>query len=128
MYVNAIARFGVKDVQTISKMSLEEYFLRSEAYQVEQVDDKERIAIQAWLNQAVQATKGSSKHPRPYFNKFSDFYNSTQYINEVHKEYNPEYIAQTVSEQEKEMAKQDEIMNRTMEYNKKKKKQKESGR
>ena len=117
MYVNAIARFGVKDVQTISKMNLEEYFLRSEAYQVEQVDDKERIAIQAWLNQAVQATKGSSKHPRPYFNKFSDFYNSTQ--------YNSEYVAQTTSEQEKEMAKQDEIMNRTMEYNKKKQAEKE---
>jgi hypothetical protein len=125
MYINAIARFGVKDVSAIDKMSLEEYFLRSEAYQVEQVDDKERIAIQAWLNQAVQATKGSSKHPKPYFNKFSDFYNSTQYINEIHKSYNSEYVAQTTSEQEKETAKQDEIMNRTMEYNKKKQAEKE---
>jgi hypothetical protein len=125
MYINAIARFGVKDVSAIDKMSLEEYFLRSEAYQVEQVDDKERIAIQAWLNQAVQATKGSSKYPKPYFNKFSDFYNSTQYINEIHKSYNSEYVAQTTSEQEKEMAKQDEIMNRTMEYKKKKQAEKE---
>lgn len=30
--------------------------------------------MQAWSNQAVQATKGSKENPKPKYSKFQDFY------------------------------------------------------
>lgn len=73
-------------------MGLREYYLRIEAYQIEQAREREKIALQAWFNQAVQATVGSDEHPRPKFTKFSEFYDIDAVIDEIRNGFENEYI------------------------------------
>lgn len=115
-------------------MTLHEYFIRIEAYQIRKVDEQENLALQAWMNQAVQATTGSSKHPRPKYKKFGDFYNLNYMENEVHKSFNPDYIPPVQTKEERERNEQEIIFERYQKLQKfraaqrkKKKKDKESG-
>ena len=63
-------------------MTLVEYELRMEAYQLKQVDRQNEIAQQAWMNQQVQATTGI-KNPKPKFKKFDDFFDKKVIIDKV---------------------------------------------
>ncbi len=127
MLLNALARFGLTDLVEISKMSLQEYFLRLEAYQIKRIDEQENIALQAWLNQTVQATKGSSKHPKPKYTRFEEFFDSTAYLNNVHKSFDPNYVPLTESRHESEQREQDEILKRFKQREKQKEQQKQKG-
>lgn len=73
-------------------MGLCEYYLRIEAYQIKQARERENIALQAWFNQAVQATVGSDEHPRPKFSKFSEFYDLDAVIDEIRNGFESDYI------------------------------------
>lgn len=72
-------------------MGLAEYQLRMEAYQLKRVQEQESLALQAWMNQAVQATKGSSKHPRPKFKQFKEFFDTQEQIDRVRSMYEPSF-------------------------------------
>ena len=48
-------------------MTFDEYLIRLEAFQLRTIKRNEELAYQAWLNQQVQATTGSSKNPKPKF-------------------------------------------------------------
>lgn len=76
-------------------MTLAEYHLRMEAYNLQQIKVQERLHLQAFLNQTVQATKGSKKHPKPYYEKFEQFFNVQKMIDEVRSAYEPDYIKQS---------------------------------
>ncbi len=76
-------------------MTLAEYQLRMEAYSLQQIKIQERLHLQAFLNQTVQATKGSKKHPKPYYEKFEQFFNVQKMIDEVRSAYEPDYIKQS---------------------------------
>lgn len=93
-------------------MSFDEFFLRSEAYQIKTVEEQQNLAMQAWLNQAVQATTGSDKHPKPKYTKFDQFFNTQKYENEIHKNFNPDYVIENETQEEKEQNEQDIIMQR----------------
>ena len=56
----------------MDRLTLEEYELRMEAYRLQQVDEEEKIYLQAFLNFAAQATdkKGKAK-----YRTFKQFYN-----------------------------------------------------
>ncbi len=127
MLINALSHFGLTDIVEISKMGIDEYFLRLEAYQIGKIDEQENIALQAWLNQTVQATKGSSTHPKPVYSRFNDFYNSVAYKNDVHRSYDPNYVPVVESEQESQQKEQDEIFKRYREREKQKQEQKQKG-
>lgn len=73
-------------------MGLAEYQLRMEAYQLRQVQKHEEIAMQAWMNQAVQATKGT-RHPRPLFKTFKEFFDTQEQVNRVRTMYEPGFEA-----------------------------------
>lgn len=75
-------------------MTLAEYQLRMEAYSLQQIKIQERLHLQAFLNQTVQATKGSKKHPKPYYEKFEQFFNVQKMVDEVRSAYEPDYIKQ----------------------------------
>lgn len=62
-----------------------------EAYQLQQVKRQEEIALQAFMNQSVKATKGR-KNPKPMYRKFSDFFDTQAEIDRVRAEYEPDYI------------------------------------
>lgn len=73
-----MAYLGFHNIAEIECMTLVEYYLRLEAYQLQQAQIQGQLALQAWFNQAVQATKGNSKHPKPKYKKFKDFYDLEQ--------------------------------------------------
>ena len=74
-------------------MTLAEYQLRMEAYSLQQIKIQERLHLQAFLNQTVQATKGSKKHPKPYYEKFEQFFNVQKMIDEVRGNFESDYKA-----------------------------------
>lgn len=63
---------GFKSLDEVDRLTLEEYELRMEAYRLQQVDEEEKIYLQAFLNFAAQATdkKGKAK-----YRTFKQFYN-----------------------------------------------------
>ena len=64
--LNSLAYLGFHNIEDIGAMTLSEYYLRLEAYQLKELNEREKIAIQAWFNQTVQATTGK-KNPKPKF-------------------------------------------------------------
>lgn len=76
-------------------MSLNEYQLRLEAYQIHQVNEQENLAILAWWIQSVQATKGSPRHPKPVFSEFRDFFDVQKRIDQVRSNFEPGYKARS---------------------------------
>ena len=80
-------------------MTLVEYELRMEAYQLKQVDRQNEIAQQAWMNQQVQATTGS-KNPKPKFKTFDDFFDKKATVDQVRSSYEPDYEISLMSKTE----------------------------
>lgn len=115
---------GLNDLHVIGRMTLSEYFLRLEAYQIQKVDVQSNMAMQAWMNQTVQATTGSNKHPRPKYKQFNEFYNSTAMENQVHKSFNPDYVPPVLTKQEKEQSAEDLYIKRYKELQKIRERQK----
>ena len=74
-------------------MTLSEYQLRLEAYQIHRVYEQENLAILAWWMQSVQATKGSPKHPKPVFGEFRDFFDIQKQVDQVRLAFESDYKA-----------------------------------
>ncbi|RHW46817.1 hypothetical protein DS832_04835 [Bombilactobacillus bombi] len=106
-------------------MTLVEYQLYMEAYQIKQVKLQEQLAMQAWLNQAVQATSGSKKNPKPKYKKFTQFFNSEEEIKKVRDAYE----GTNSSHKTKHLTRNQIISKRYEEYQKiKKRKEEENAR
>lgn len=90
-----------------------------EAYHLQQIDRQEMQAQQAWLNQAVQATKGK-KNPKPKFEHFNDFFDKQEAIDSVRKDFEPDYISEYESQRSKKRKAAEIFNQRLMEYKKKK--------
>lgn len=88
----------------IETMTLPEYQLAMEAYAIKQTLRREDIAMQAWFNQIVQATKGSDKHPKPMYKKFNDFYNAAELEDEVRSQFEPDYTSEFVQQKQEQEA------------------------
>ena len=71
-------------------MTLSEYYLRLEAYQLSEIKHENDLALQAWLNQQVQATKGE-KHPKPIYKSFKQFYDREYMEEQLRSMYEPSY-------------------------------------
>lgn len=89
--LNGLALLGFSDIEDIKRMTLREYQLRLEAYQIRRVNEQENLATLAWQIQSVQATKGSSKHPKPVFEKFRDFFDIQKQIDQVRSAFETDY-------------------------------------
>ena len=81
--LNSLAYLGLVSMREIEKMTFDEYLIRLEAFQLRTIKRNEELAYQAWLNQQVQATTGSSKNPKPKFRKFEQFFDTNKMIDEV---------------------------------------------
>lgn len=73
-------------------MTLNEFFLRYEAYALKREEENQRIAMQAWSNQQVKATKGESDSIKPYYRTLRDFYDSTKEINRIRSTFEPDFV------------------------------------
>ena len=82
---------GFHNISDIEDMGLAEYSLRMEAALLKQANREREIALQAFLNQSVQETKGSEKHPVPKYTRFSDFFDYGEAVDNVRANYEPDY-------------------------------------
>lgn len=60
------------------RTTLAEFSLFETAYRIKQENIERNMAMQAWMNQTVQATKGKGKNTRSAYKTFNDFYNSEE--------------------------------------------------
>lgn len=91
--LNSLAYLGLVSIREIEKMTFDEYLIRLEAFQLRTIKRNEELAYQAWLNQQVQATTGSSKNPKPKFRKFDQFFDTNKMIDEVRGNFEADYRA-----------------------------------
>lgn len=89
--LNSLAYLGLVSMREIEKMTFDEYLVRLEAFQLRTIKRNEELAYQAWLNQQVQATTGSSKNPKPKFRKFEQFFDTNKMIDEVRGNFETNY-------------------------------------
>lgn len=89
--LNSLAYLGLVSIREIEKMTFDEYLIRLEAFQLRTIKRNEELAYQAWLNQQVQATTGSSKNPKPKFRKFDQFFDTNKMIDEVRGNFEADY-------------------------------------
>lgn len=91
MEVFAYRNLGTRNREEFESMTLSEYSLQTEAFYLRQVDDFERLHWQAFLNQAIQATTGSKKDPKPKYPTFESFYNAKEKEENVRKQFEANY-------------------------------------
>lgn len=91
--LNSLAYLGLVSMREIERMTFDEYLIRLEAFQLRTIKRNEELAYQAWLNQQVQATTGSSKNPKPKFRKFEQFFDTNKMIDEVRGNFEADYKA-----------------------------------
>ena len=101
MELFSYAYLGVKNRKEFYAMTLSEYNLRSEAYQLQQVKRVEELHLQAFLNQAVQATKGSIKNPTPMFTTFKSFFDTEKVIDDVRSQFERDYKPRSKTSQDR---------------------------
>ena len=80
-------------------MTLVEYQLRMEAYQLKRVSKQRDIFMQAFANQMVKATKGKN-NPQPVYTKFDQLFNEKKEIAKVRSEFEPDFVAERNEEQD----------------------------
>lgn len=99
-------------------MTLREYYLRLEAYQLHEIDVQEKIALQAFYNQSVQETTGK-KHPRPKYRKFKQFFDREEQELAVRNVFADDTMG--ISEKAKRHTQTELFMRRAQEFKKLKK-------
>ena len=99
--LNSLAYLGMKSIEEIEQMTLNEYFLRCEAYQLKIIKRNEELALQAWYIQNVQATKGSAKHPKPMFTKFEQFFDTQSIIDDIRAIFETDYHTNAQKDEQK---------------------------
>lgn len=94
-------------------MTLAEYELRMESYELKNVNKRLDMATQAFFNANVQAVDNDGK---PIYKNFDDFYDYVSAINDVRSKYEPNYepIKKT-----KKKSKTDVLIDRIKTYKKK---------
>lgn len=93
-------------------MTLSEYELRMESYELQETDRQFNMALQAWLNTAVQAV---DKDGKSIYKDFDDFFDYIKQINKVRSYYEPNYVP---VKKIKQPSKADILINRIKEYQK----------
>lgn len=91
----------------IEALPLADYYLAIEAYSIKRVLQREDLALQAWYGQTVQATTGSSKHPKPKYKKFEQFYDTEEYEDEIRSSFEDDYTSELTVAREQENAMQE---------------------
>lgn len=109
----SLAHLGFHDMKEIGMMTLSEFYLRLEAHQLHEVDVRERIAMQAWFNQTVQATTGK-KNPRPKYTKFKQFFDREEQELTIRNTFNDDSFG--ISEKAKRHSSAEIFMRKVREF------------
>ncbi len=75
---------GFKSIAEVDRLTIPEYELMMEAWQLKKVDDNYLVHWQAFLNFAVRATKKVGKRKeRPVYSRFDKFFDYEKEIKKV---------------------------------------------
>lgn len=85
MIVNCFRYLGFTSLYDIQTLSLYEYEARMYAYRLKQVDKRQEMHMQAWLNHQVTATKEQGKNHVSVYKNFKDFFDYEKELREVEK-------------------------------------------
>lgn len=107
-----MAYLGMQDMREIGRMTMAEFYLRLEAYQLRQLDRQEELATLAWLNQQVQATTGKSD-PQPKYRQFDQFFDRAGAERQIRRSYGDEYVIDVAEDADEQS---DSIAARIAEY------------
>ncbi|MFU2205244.1 hypothetical protein [Streptococcus pluranimalium] len=77
-----IARHGMS-YQEAYNTTLVEFQVYNLAYAIQLEEKRHHLAIQAWFNQSVQATKGKGNNTKSAYKTFDDFYNHQEAFNNL---------------------------------------------
>lgn len=69
-------------------MTLAEYELRMEAYELKEAAKQQDMALQAWYNTTVQSCDDNGK---PVYKTFTQFFNVVDQINRIRSKYEANY-------------------------------------
>lgn len=86
-------------------MTLNEYLLRIEAYQLAKIERREELYLQAFLNQSVQATE-DKKGTKPKYKTFNDFFKKQEEIDEVRSNFEPNYVPKSGNGETRQVARE----------------------
>lgn len=75
-------------------MTLSEYQLRQEVYQLKRLDTEERMAMIAFYNQLAQSTTGGS-NPRVKYDTFDKLFNRERAERKIRKVFGDEYVLES---------------------------------
>lgn len=94
-------------------MTLAEYELRMESYELKVVNKRLDMATQAFFNANVQAVDDDGK---PLYKRFDDFFDYISAVNDVRSKYEPSYVP---IKGVKKKSKTDVLIDRIREFQKK---------
>lgn len=94
-------------------MTIAEYELRMEAYNLQQVEKQYDAAIQAWMNRNAQAF---DEDGNAVFTDFNDFFNRDEAIDKVKSDFESDYQPKT--KVKKKQNRQNILLKRIREYQK----------
>lgn len=78
-------------------MTLREYYLRMEAWQLAELHKQSEMLTQAWLNQTVQATEGKGNHIRQKYTKPEQILDVAYQTDQIRKQFEPTYRVSTAT-------------------------------
>lgn len=84
--MNCFRYLGFTSFAEVDRLTIPEYELLMEAERLKQVDADYRNHLQAFLNFAVKATKGSGKRAKPKYSSFDKFFDYDKEIKKAKKE------------------------------------------
>lgn len=76
-------RFLDKTYQEACDMTFREYSFEIHAYRLRDLDNRQRMHLQAWVNNQVKATKTQGKTTLPAFKTFKDFFDYEKELKEI---------------------------------------------
>lgn len=79
-------------------MTLAEYELRMESFQLKQVLKMQELALQAWFNTTVQSLEDDGKTPK--YRNFEQFFDIQKKIDEIRVQFETSYQPVTASREE----------------------------
>lgn len=98
----SLAYLGMHNLKEIEEMTLAEYEIRTEAYQLQQVDKQRDIAFQSWMNQVAKSTTGSGDNIKAKYEKFDDLFDYDYEKNRVLSLYGDAKPMKSKQEQQKD--------------------------
>ncbi|MFC3212729.1 hypothetical protein [Planomicrobium okeanokoites] len=64
-------------------MTFREYSFEIHAYRLRDLDSRQRMHMQAWVNQQAKSTKTVGKNTVPFFKNFKEFFDYEKELQEI---------------------------------------------